>query len=74
MEYKYPKGIVVLASFVLMASLSSIKYLLTDSKLIFFSFLVQGSAFRLYYLVVISLGITMAIGLFLLKKWAFFIF
>lgn len=74
MKLKCPKGIFLLALFAFISSLSSIKYLLNDGKLIFFNFLLQGFIFQAYYLVVISVGIVIAIGLFLLKRWAFFLF
>ena len=74
MKLKCPKGIFVLVIFILVTSLLSIKYVLSDGNLIFFGFLLQGPIFQLYYLLITSLGVVTAIGLFLLKRWAFFVF
>lgn len=75
MKLKCPKGILILALFTLVASISSIKYVFNpQGKLAFCNFILQGEMFRVYYIFIIGLGIFVSIGLFLLKKWAYVIF
>ena len=69
MKLKCPKGILILALFTLVASISSIKYVLNpQSKLTFCNFILQGEMFHIYYIFIIGLGIFVSIGLFLQQE------